>query len=419
LDVNQVVPKDVQEKIKQAIPKADPTQFLSSIKNRLSEEITYEMIRCVLAAQGSTAKFILPQGNMNVAVLDNDSFVHEIVDSGERKDLEAVSNLIAALKHKDGNARRLAASALGKIGDARAVQPLMDLLAVETKPQVRQYAVKALGMLRDPRSLALLQKIADDENEMYYTRDSAKHAIEKLRGKIKTDSSSPVTRPLFPVTSSTVTLSPNLHPASPHPDTEHETRNTEHDAISSFLSSPHARPLKGNWNVGFALDFHSSYAGADWNRSGIGDLVYRLKYESDASALPKLIEQTRNLFTAHPEMNQFEIIVPVPSSTQREFSPVHEFCKALAAAVNKPVQPCIVKTRQTKPQKEMQTLPQKRDNVAGAFAVKGDVTGKKILLVDDLFDSGATLEEISKALLNHQAARVNVLTFTKTIHADM
>lgn len=397
LDVNKIISKDVQEKIEKAIQKADSTQYLSSIKSRLPEEITFEMIRCVVASQGSTPTFISQSGNMNVAVPDKNTFIHEIVDSGERKDPQSVSNLIAILKHEDGNARRLAASALGKIGDTQAVQPLMDLLATETKPQVRQYAVKALGDLHDQRPLALLQKIADDENEMYYTRDSAKHAIQHLRGKTPPDTSTPANSPLD-------TLSPNSHPAT--------------DAITSYLSTSHPRPIKGNWQTGFALDFHSSYKGADWNRSGIGDLVYRLKYESDASVLPKLIEQTRNLFAAHAEMNQFDIIVPVPSSTQREFSPVHEFCKALAAAMSKPMQPCVFKTRPTKPQKEMQTLPQKRDNVAGAFALNNVINGKNILLIDDLFDSGATLEEITKVLLRSKAARVNVLTLTRTIHAD-
>ena len=190
------------------------------------------------------------------------------------------------------------------------------------------------------------------------------------------------------------------------------------DSITSYLSSSHPRPLTGNWNLGFALDFHSGYKGADWNRSGIGDLVYRLKYQSDASALPALVEQTRKLFAAQPEMSQFDIILPVPSSTPREFSPVHEFCKTLSSAFNKPAQTRIVKTRQTQPQKELKTLPQKRDNVAGAFAVNNDITGKRVLLVDDLFDSGATLEEITRLLLNHKVARVNVLTLTRTIHAD-
>ena len=66
----------------------------------------------------------------------------------------------------------------------------------------------------------------------------------------------------------------------------------------------------------------------------------------------------------------------------------------------------------------MHTPPQKRDNVAGAFAMNNDITGKQILLVDDLFDSGATLEEITRLLLKHKAAHVKVLTFTRTIHAN-
>jgi superfamily II DNA helicase RecQ len=199
-----------------------------------------------------------------------------------------------------------------------------------------------------------------------------------------------------------------------------ETSETpQQDLITSYLSSSHPRRLTGNWHTGFALDFHSAYTGADWNRSNVGELVHRLKYQSDLSLLPKLIEHTQKLFVTHPNMNQFDMIIPVPSSTPRPFNPVHEFCTALSQAINKPMQTAISKTRQTKPQKEMQTLPQKRDNVAGAFALNNDITGKQILLVDDLFDSGTTLEEITKLLLKHKATRINVLTFTKTIHTDM
>jgi predicted amidophosphoribosyltransferase len=44
---------------------------------------------------------------------------------------------------------------------------------------------------------------------------------------------------------------------------------------------------------------------------------------------------------------------------------------------------------------------------------------KRILVVDDLFDSGATLEAITHLLLDHGAACVNVLTLTRTIHSDL
>lgn len=78
----------------------------------------------------------------------------------------------------------------------------------------------------------------------------------------------------------------------------------------------------------------------------------------------------------------------------------------------------LAKTRPTRPQKEMSTLAQKRANVAGAFTVQGEVTGERILLVDDLYDSGATLEEITRLLLQRGARQVNVLTWTRTIYVD-
>jgi ATP-dependent DNA helicase RecQ len=317
--------------------------------------------------------------------------IRRIVELGESGSTDSLPELIDALNDKDGNVRRLAASALGKIKDPHAVSPLMNLLKTEIKPQVRQYAVNALGKLGDSHAIDILEIIAADQNEQYYTRDSAKKALQNCRN-----------RKFNEVSSSPHAPSPKVQP----------------DTISSYLSSSHPRPLKGSWHAGFALDFHSSFKGADWNRGVIGDLAFRLKYKSDESALPPLVEHTLQLLNDHPEMKLFDIIIPVSSSTQREFDPVPEFCIALSNAIHKPVHACLVKARVTKKQKEMHTLPQKRDNVAGAFILNNDIKGLKILVVDDLYDSGATLEEITKLLLKHKATRVNVLTLTRTIHAD-
>lgn len=190
------------------------------------------------------------------------------------------------------------------------------------------------------------------------------------------------------------------------------------DSIDSFLTKPHPRPLVGSWQTGWSLGFHSRITGGDWSRSGVGDLTYRLKYDGDVTVLPALIQQTLDLFQAYPEMKQADVILPVPSSTERKVNPVHVFCEALAGKIKMPMQTLVAKTRQTQPQKEMKTLAQKRANVAGAFSLRGEVKGRKVLLVDDLFDSGATLDEITRLLLKYGAARVNVLTLTRTIHSD-
>lgn len=188
--------------------------------------------------------------------------------------------------------------------------------------------------------------------------------------------------------------------------------------VESFLTRSYPRPLVGSWQTGWALGFHSRISGSDWSRSDVGNLTYRLKYNADTSVLPELIQQTLGLLQTHPDMNQADVIIPVPSSNERKVNPVHVFCEALAGKIKIPMQTLVVKTRQTQPQKEMKTLAQKRANVAGAFSVRTEIKGMRILLVDDLFDSGATLDEISQLLLEHGASRVNVLTLTRTIHSD-
>ena len=194
------------------------------------------------------------------------------------------------------------------------------------------------------------------------------------------------------------------------------------DDIAAFLARPHPRPLAGPWQAGWALGFHSRFAGADWSRSEVGDLAYRLKYQSDRSALSPLVEQALALCAEHPELADVEAIVPVPPSTPRPFDPVSVLAEELGQRLSRPVRPVLVKTRRTAPQKEMRTLAQKRANVAGAFAVPGarqsEIRGQRLLVLDDLYDSGATLEEVCRVLRQAGAARLYVLTLTRTIHAD-
>jgi DNA-binding CsgD family transcriptional regulator len=193
---------------------------------------------------------------------------------------------------------------------------------------------------------------------------------------------------------------------------------TAEDAVVTFLSRPHPRQLPGPWNTGWALGFHSQFAGADWNRSETGEMAYRLKYQGDLSVLPLLVEQAIALIADHPELVQVNAVVPVPPSVPRANDPVSSFAKALAQKLGLPYLPVLVKSRQTAPQKEMHTLAQKQSNVAGAFTIQAPVKGKRLLVVDDLYDSGATLLEIQRHLSRAGAVKVNVLTLTRTIHSD-
>lgn len=197
-----------------------------------------------------------------------------------------------------------------------------------------------------------------------------------------------------------------------------ETRRSNEDAIDAFLSRSHPRRLPGPWDAGWALGFHSAFNGAEWSRSQVGELAYRLKYQGDISVLPILVDQASSLLGQQLESLQVQAVVPVPSSKSRPNDAVNNFAEALAKRLAWEFLPVLAKSRQTSPQKELHTMAQKRANVAGAFTLRASVKNMRLLVVDDLFDSGATLEEIFSLLRHAGAARVYVLTLTRTIHSD-
>lgn len=204
----------------------------------------------------------------------------------------------------------------------------------------------------------------------------------------------------------------------PKPELTSDESEAPDDPVADFLSKDHPRPLVGSWDVGWALGFHSRYSGDQWSRSRVGALAHRLKYRRDRSVLKPLVEMITALMSEHRELADVDAIVPAPPSAPREFDHVRELADALGAGLGIPVRTLVVRARETEPQKEMRSLVQKKANVAGAFGVTEDARGKRILLVDDFYDSGATLEEMSRVLHRAGAARIAVLTLTRTIHTD-
>jgi ATP-dependent DNA helicase RecQ len=102
----------------------------------------------------------------------------------------------------------------------------------------------------------------------------------------------------------------------------------------------------------------------------------------------------------------------VPSSG---VSLVPGFAERLAAGLGLPFRPAVVKTRETKPQMELQNSHQQFRNVWGAFAVEGAPTGEPVLLVDDLVDSRWTLTVVAAALLDAGSGPVSPFVLAKSV----
>ena len=109
----------------------------------------------------------------------------------------------------------------------------------------------------------------------------------------------------------------------------------------------------------------------------------------------------------------FDLISWVPISRRRKLRRGYDQVELLAQAVGRelgmePVR-CLKKIRHNPPQSSIVGQAQRRANVLGAYRVRrrAAVTGKRILLLDDIITSGATVSECAKTLLTAGAAQVS------------
>lgn len=184
--------------------------------------------------------------------------------------------------------------------------------------------------------------------------------------------------------------------------------------------------LEGNWKRGLAFDVHtlsSTYLGVDeygheqWEntRSDMGELLYRLKYRSEidkSREIASLLDRIKGI-------ESMDCIVPVPSTNQqRPIQPVLEIARALGERRGVAVLEDVLAKRAGGPElKDVEDTEEREELLRGRLylqAING-LAGQNVLLVDDLYRSGATLRAAT-ALLYEQACvkDVFVLTMTKT-----
>lgn len=122
------------------------------------------------------------------ALNDKDGYVRDVAAKalGKIGDGRAVEPLIHAMQYRDeqvyeddedSEARASAAIALGRIGDTRAFEPLAKAVS-DDDLQLSWYAIEALGMIGDPRAISIL--IDSLEHPDFDRRRSARAALVKF-----------------------------------------------------------------------------------------------------------------------------------------------------------------------------------------------------------------------------------------------
>lgn len=174
----------------------------------------------------------------------------------------------------------------------------------------------------------------------------------------------------------------------------------------------------------YALNYHTEMTSSGgYARTETGQLVYAAKpyartstdaHRANATRLAQLMV---NFIRRHPSYHRSSIIIPVPAQSDKAFDLPTVLASQVARACNVSDGNALVrKTRQTLPAKDCQTIQQKVDNVRGAFEVvpAADLQGRDVVLLDDIYQSGFTLNEVGRVLFEAGAQSVFGLVATKT-----
>jgi ComF family protein len=152
-------------------------------------------------------------------------------------------------------------------------------------------------------------------------------------------------------------------------------------------------------------------------------LVHALKYGDRLDLAPMM---GRWMATAGRSLTaEADAIIPVPLHWRRywarRFNQSALLAEAIAKASQVPLVLGALRRVKATPQQVGLSQSARALNVQGAFRVspsgKAAVAGRRLILVDDVITTGATVDACARALLRAGAAEVNVLTFARVVAA--
>lgn len=188
----------------------------------------------------------------------------------------------------------------------------------------------------------------------------------------------------------------------------------------------HPQEIKGPWQVGVALDWHtvaSQVIGKnefghpifDNTRSELGELLYQFKYRNDQNALQEIVCAAIE-YLGDKMRGRIDMILPVPPSDSTR-TVTSQIAQGLAEGLHARLsRTALTKIKNTSELKSVTDPEERRKILEGAYkADKQQLEGKSVLLVDDLYRSGATLSEVTKVVNGQGKAKiVYVLAITRT-----
>ncbi|SJZ44372.1 ComF family protein [Selenihalanaerobacter shriftii] len=151
---------------------------------------------------------------------------------------------------------------------------------------------------------------------------------------------------------------------------------------------------------------------------GIPDYIHDFKYEG-RQALAQPLGKLLGIYGLEfYDRQKLDLIIPVPLAEEkfknRGFNQAYLLAKEVGGCLDLPVDNRVLKRAVNTASQSKLSLLERKENVNSVFYCEPektkDIKGKNILLIDDIYTTGSTVNECSKVLLRAGAKEVSVLT---------
>ena len=160
-------------------------------------------------------------------------------------------------------------------------------------------------------------------------------------------------------------------------------------------------------------DFSGSLALFEYNHSGIKKLIHQLKFEGNYKIGQLLAIDLGKAILSHLECDEIDYIVAVPINSRKRKSRGYNQSLIIAREVSKIIKVPILNALKRKKGKLTQAGKNRYErwrNVENQFkiSVKCSLNRKHILLIDDVYTSGATIDACAKVIKKKNDVKISV-----------
>ena len=150
----------------------------------------------------------------------------------------------------------------------------------------------------------------------------------------------------------------------------------------------------------------------------IRQMIHAFKYEGKtrlAKTLVALTEEGPVLLN----VSHYDRLVPVPLHRnrlrKRGYNQALLLARELSRRYRVPIDLQLLRRAKDSPPQIALTGTRREQNVKGAFSLEGEPRGKTLLLIDDVFTTGATANECARMLVKGRAKEVDILTIARAV----